>query len=143
MLPATLEETAESGPNRRVTWVQDTKPTTDKKVNEGTRAEISPHNDASEQPPDYSQLMGRQQYNPQTQFVFQSLNAGQYQYSFPVFNQQGPFIQPNPSQIHHMNTMEGLARRPTEEDMTEKMKRKLEQRKIPEENWHFYGTSMI
>ena len=37
-LPATLEETVESGPNRTVTWLQDTKPTTDKKVNEGARA---------------------------------------------------------------------------------------------------------
>ena len=130
-----------------MTWVQDTKQTADKNVNEGVKAEKSPNNEALGQPPDYNQLMGRQQYtpqhNPQTQYGFQSLNAGQYQYSFPVFNQQGPFIQPNPSQIHHMNAMEGLARRPTEEDMAEKMKRKLEQRKIPEENWHFYGTSMI
>ena len=37
-----------------------------------------------------------------------------------------------------MNTVEGLARRPTEEDKAEKIKRKLEQRKIPAENWHFY-----
>ena len=37
-----------------------------------------------------------------------------------------------------MNAVEGLARRPTEEDKAEKIKRKLEQRKIPAENWHFY-----
>ena len=37
-----------------------------------------------------------------------------------------------------MNAMGGLARRPTEEDKAEKIKRKLEQRKIPAENWHFY-----
>ena len=89
-----------------------------------------PNNDALGQPPDYNHLMGKQQYipqhNPQMQYGFQTLNAGQYQYSFPVFNPQGPFVRPNPSQIHHMNTMEDLARRPTEEDMAEKMKRKLE-----------------
>ena len=69
-LPATLEETVEPGSNRTVTWIQDTKPTADKKVNEGVKAEISPNNDALGQPPDYNQLMGRQQYNPQTQFGF-------------------------------------------------------------------------
>ena len=45
---------------------------------------------------------------------------------------------PNSSQIQHMNAVEGPARRPTEEDKAEKIKRKLEQRKIPAENWHFY-----
>ena len=34
--------------------------------------------------------------------------------------------------------MESLARRPTEEDKTEEIKRKLEKRKIPAENWQFY-----
>ena len=37
-----------------------------------------------------------------------------------------------------MNAVESLARRPTEEDKAEKIKRKLEQRKIPAENWQFY-----
>ena len=93
-IPATLEETVEPGSNRTVTWVQDTKPTANKRVNERVKTENGSNNDALGQPPDCSQLMGRQQYtpqhNPQTQYGFQSLNAGQYQYSFPVFNQQCP-----------------------------------------------------
>ena len=40
-LPTTLEETVGTGSNRTVTWLQDTKPTTDKKANEGARAEIT------------------------------------------------------------------------------------------------------
>ena len=34
--------------------------------------------------------------------------------------------------------MGGLANRPTEKDMAEKIKKKLGQRKIPTENWRFY-----
>ena len=37
-----------------------------------------------------------------------------------------------------MNAVEGLALRPTEEDKTKKIRRKLDQKKIPAENWHFY-----
>ena len=37
-----------------------------------------------------------------------------------------------------MNTMYGSVRRQTEADLAEKMKRRLEQRRIPEENWPFY-----
>ena len=37
-----------------------------------------------------------------------------------------------------MNAVESQARRPTEEDKAEKMKRKLKQRKMPAENWQFY-----
>ena len=37
-----------------------------------------------------------------------------------------------------MNTMDGSVRRPTEADLAEKTKRRLEQRRIPRENWPFY-----
>ena len=82
--------------------------------------------------------MDKQQFNPQTQFGFQPFNTGQFQYPYPAFNQQLPFLQPNPSQITHMNTMDGSVRRPTEADLAEKIKRRLEQRRIPKENWPFY-----
>ena len=59
-LPTDLEETI-GRPKRTVTWVQDTKSTIDKKANEGANAITNSNNDAGEQPPDYSQLMGRQQ----------------------------------------------------------------------------------
>ena len=83
-------------------------------------------------------MIDRQQYNPQTHFGFQSLNTGQFQYPFPVFNQQVPFLQPNPSQINHINAMDGSVRRPTEADLVEKIKKKLEQRRISKKNWFFY-----
>ena len=70
--------------------------------------------------------MGWQQYtpqhNPQIQYGFQSLNAGQYQYSFPIFSQQGPVIPPNSGQIQQKNAVEGLARGQTEEDKAEKIR---------------------
>ena len=37
-----------------------------------------------------------------------------------------------------MNTMDGSVSRPTEADLAEKTKRRLEQRRIPRENWPFY-----
>ena len=122
--------------------MQNTKQTANKELNEGIKTEKSPKDDATGQPPDYNQSMGWQQYapqhNPQLQYGFQAINAGQYQYPFPIFNQQGLFIPPNSSQVQQMNAVESLARRPTEEDKAEKMKKKLEQRKIPAENWKFY-----
>ena len=50
-LPADVEETIETRPNRTVTWVQGTKPSIDIKANEGASAAADLHNDASEQPP--------------------------------------------------------------------------------------------
>ena len=34
--------------------------------------------------------------------------------------------------------MDGSVRRPTEADLVEKIKKKLEQRRIPKKNWFFY-----
>ena len=61
MLPITLEETVEPGSNRTETWVQNTKQTANKELNEGIKTEKSPKDDAKGQPPDYNQSMGWQQ----------------------------------------------------------------------------------
>ena len=45
-LPTTLEETVGAGSNRTVTWVEDTKPTTDQKDKKGARTEMTQNNDA-------------------------------------------------------------------------------------------------
>ena len=73
-LPATLEETVEPGSNRTETWVQNTKQTTNKEINEGVKTEKSPKDDTTGQPPDYYHSMGWQQFtpqhNPQIQYGF-------------------------------------------------------------------------
>ena len=62
------------------------------------------------------------QHNPQIQYGIQSLNAGQYQHSFPVYSSQGTFMLPNPNQIQHVNTADCPTRGPTEEGTTKKKK---------------------
>ena len=55
-----------------------------------------------------------------------------------IYSVMNSFVNEFNSQINHMNTMDGSVRRPTETDLAEKMKKKLEQRRIPKENWLFY-----
>ena len=54
-LPATLKETVEPGSNRTETWVQNTKQTTNKEINDGVKTKKSPNDDTTGQPPDYYQ----------------------------------------------------------------------------------------
>ena len=77
-------------------------------------------------------------HNSQIQYGIQSFNAGQYQHSFPVYSSQNTFMMPNPNQMQHVNTSDGPASGPTEEENTEKMKVQLRKRKIPEENCRYY-----
>ena len=58
LLPTTLEETVKPGSNRTETWVQKTKQTANMELNGGIKAEKSPKDDATGQPPDYNQSMG-------------------------------------------------------------------------------------
>ena len=39
--------------------------------------------------------------------------------------------------------MEGLVRRPTEEDKVEEVKKKLEKRGIPADDWQYYVNSLV
>ena len=57
-LPTTLEETVASVPDRTETWVQKTRQTANKELNGGIKAEKSPKDDATGQPPDYNQSTG-------------------------------------------------------------------------------------
>ena len=117
------------------------KQNTGKELKDGVKTEKCPKDDANGKPPDYNQSMGwphlMPQHNPQIKYGIQSLNAGQYQHSFPVYNPQGPFMLPNSSQIQHVNAVDGPARGPNEEEKAEKMRVQLRKRKIPEENWRY------
>ena len=97
-LPATLEETAESGPSRTETWVQKAKHNLEKKPNVGGKTEKVTTNDMTGQPPDYNQSVGWQpfmpQYNIQLQYGFQASSAGQGQYPVPMLHLQTVFMPP-------------------------------------------------
>ena len=47
-------------------------------------------------------------------------------------------MSPCPGPVQHLDAMGNLTRRPTEEDKAEEIKKKLEKRKIPADNWQFY-----
>ena len=145
-LPATLEETAESGPSRTETWVQKAKHNLEKKPNVGGKTEKVTTNDMTGQPPDYNQSMGWQpfmpQYNTKLQYGVQASSAGQGQYLLPMLHQQAVFMSPNPGPSQHLDMMGNLPRRPTEEDKAEEIKKKLEKRKIPTDDWQFYIKAM-
>ena len=47
-------------------------------------------------------------------------------------------MSPNPGPVQHLDAMGNLTRRRTEEDKAEEIKKKLEKRKIPANEWQFY-----
>ena len=47
-------------------------------------------------------------------------------------------MSPNPGPAQHPEAMGNLTRRHTEEDKAEEIKKKLEKRKIPANEWKFY-----
>ena len=51
-LPATLEESVESGPSRTETWVNNAKQNTGKELKDGVKTEKCPKDDANGKPPD-------------------------------------------------------------------------------------------
>ena len=97
--------------------------------------------------------MGWQPYMPhhnaQLQYGYQANGAGPGQHLLSNADQQSFFMSPNPGPVQYPGAMGSLVRRPTEEDKIEEIKKKLEKRKIPTDDWQYYikspdsWTSMI
>ena len=81
------------------------------------------------------------QYIAQLQYGYQANGAGPGQQLLSGVDQQSFFISPNPGPAQYPGAMGNLARRPTEEDKIEEIKKKLEKRKIPANDWQYYMKS--
>ena len=129
-LPTTLEETVASEPGRTEKWEQENKHTPEAAHNKGGMTKQNAHDDAAGLHPDYNQSVGWQpfipQYSAQVQYGYQANGAGPGQHLLSNADQQSFFMSPNPGPVQYPGTMRNLARRPTEEDKIEEVKKKLE-----------------
>ena len=142
-LPTTLEETVATGPSRTEKWVQENKHTPEAVHNKGGMTKPNAHDDAAGQSPDYNQCYNQSmgwlpfmpQYNAQSQYGYQANGTGPGTNLLSRADQQNFFMSPNPGPVQYLGANRNLARRPTEEDRIEEIKKKLEKERYTLRYW--------
>ena len=159
-LPTTLEEEVTPASGRTETWVQENKYTPQRFFGENRTARTSGQDEAAGQPPDYNQTMKLQPFllQPTNQFQhgYQINGTGLNQQQQPGTSQQSFFVSPALGQVSSqgisiapsqtqtqpgLNTVENTMRGPTAEDKLKEVKRRLEKRGIPVDDWQYYTES--